>query len=57
MRTQRDPRCVSYAPHNRSEIHKVTDWVGVDTLSSMARSQDDMARQCTYLPRPRVATT
>ena len=36
---------------------KVTGWVVVDTLSSMARSQDDMARQCTYLPRPRVATT
>ena len=57
MRTRKDPKYVSCAPHNRSEILKVIVWGSVSNPSSMARSQHDMARQCTCLPRPPVADT
>ena len=57
MRIQRDPRCVSYAPHNRSGKLKVIGWEDASTLSSIARSQHDMAKQCTCLPKAPVAAT
>ena len=57
MRMQKGPKCLSYAPHNRSEILKGIGWEDANTLSSVARSQHDMAKQCTHLPRPPVADT